>query len=197
LPNVTISASFWNGYEQAQVAGCELTDSRSKASTSSPQGDIFQRFPLTDYSGSSFITIPPESIVPGQVHKAAGVLIAHFILNRLLPGTKTCDKFISSLSMYNVCLKILLFENREPVGLKQVNSPLISYTIKGAGLSDLEPAITNIPEGTFVQIVFEHAATAKNPPVRTLRRDLDPGEVPSAIIGSASCAFLNYTPNAQ
>jgi len=87
--------------------------------------------------------------------------------------------------------------DREPEGLKQVNSPLISYTIKGAGLSDLEPAITNIPEGTFVQIVFQHAATAKNPPVRTLRRDLDPGEMPSAIIGSASCAFLNYTPNAQ
>ena len=74
---------------------------------------------------------------------------------------------------------------------------MISYTIKGEELSDLEPAITEIPAGTFVEIVFQHAATAKNPPVRTLRRDLDPGEVPSAVIGSASCAFLNYTPDAQ
>jgi len=93
LPNVTISSSYWNGYEQAQVAGCELTNSSSRVSTSTPKGDTFQRFPLTDYSGSSYITIPSESIVPGQVHKAAGVLIAHYILDRLLPGTKTYSTF--------------------------------------------------------------------------------------------------------
>lgn len=86
LPNVTLSSSFWNGYQQAQVSGCDLSDN---ASTWSPQGDIFQRFPLTDQSGSSFIVIPAESILPGQVHKASGVFIAHYILDHLLPGSKT------------------------------------------------------------------------------------------------------------
>lgn len=77
---------------------------------------------------------------------------------------------------------------------KQINSPLISYSLRNDETDEenVSNVSTNIPEGTFVQFVYQHAKEAKDPPVRILHRDLDPGETPSPVIGSAFCAFLSY-----
>lgn len=78
-------------------------------------------------------------------------------------------------------------------GQKQINSPLISYSLRNDYTNEGNLSKNrNIPEGTFVQFVYQHTKDAKDPPVRILHRDLDLGETPSAVIGSAFCAFLSY-----
>lgn len=42
----------------------------------------------------------------------------------------------------------------------------------------------------YVQLTYEHEAIATNPPVRTVRRSLEPGEEPSVVIGSSYCVYL-------
>ena len=72
---------------------------------------------------------------------------------------------------------------------KEVNSPLISYTIFDPESEELTEG-SKLPSGSYVQLVFEHGVGSKYPPVSTIRRDLDEGEVPSAVMGSSMCSYL-------
>jgi len=47
-----------------------------------------------------------------------------------------------------------------------------------------------LPENTQVQIVYEHKIPAKYPPIRTVRRSLEEGEEPSAVVDSSLCSYL-------
>lgn len=73
--------------------------------------------------------------------------------------------------------------------IKKVNGPLINlhvYDPSGDG------NIVQLPKNTHVQIVYEHDTVAKYPSVRTIRRWLDEGELPSAVIGSSLCSYLIF-----
>lgn len=74
---------------------------------------------------------------------------------------------------------------------KQINSPLISYSMRNDDRQNLWKS-AQIPENTFVQIVYKHAQAAKDPPIQTIHRELNPGETPSPVIGSAFCAFISF-----
>lgn len=121
--------------------------------------DELLRFPL---AADSFIKLPENVLERGQRYKAAGVFVSHYLMQHLLPGGNNAMDLIE----------------------KQVNSPLISYTIGN------RKQTLNLLNGTLVHLVFQHATRAKDPPVRTLRRALNAGEVPSAVVGSALCSFL-------
>ena len=73
---------------------------------------------------------------------------------------------------------------------KEVNSPLISYTLYDPEAGTVME-VSKLPDGSNVQLVFEHTIGAKYPPVQTIHRDLDDGEEPSTVIGSSLCSFLS------
>lgn len=164
LTNLTFSSSYWDGGPK-EVYDCYLN-----AVTAS---EVFLQFPSSSQfnSDSTYLLLPEEAVAVGRRHKAAGLLISHSILQQLLPG-----------------------QNSVAGDQKQINSPLISYSLRNDETDEenVSNVSTNIPEGTFVQFVYQHAKEAKDPPVRILHRDLDPGETPSPVIGSAFCAFLSY-----
>lgn len=69
---------------------------------------------------------------------------------------------------------------------KQVNSPLISFTLYDPdGVTPMK-----LPKNTHVKLVYEHDVIAKYPPIGTIRRDLKEDELMSAVIGSSLCSYL-------
>lgn len=72
---------------------------------------------------------------------------------------------------------------------KVVNSPLISYTLYYPD-SEQPTDIASLPDDSYVQLVFEHDIGAKYPPVHTIRRYLEEGEIPSPVVGSSMCSYL-------
>lgn len=72
---------------------------------------------------------------------------------------------------------------------KEVNSPLISYTLYDPDAND-STQVAKLPNDSYVQLVFRHEVKAKYPPVRTIRRDRDEGEANSTVMGSSICSFL-------
>lgn len=52
--------------------------------------------------------------------------------------------------------------------------------------------ICQLPENSYVQVIYEHDTVAKYPSVQTIRRWLDEGEVPSAVFGSSLCSHLLF-----
>ena len=93
FPNVTISSSYWDGSNN-QILNCDLTSDNSNSTAS----DDFLRFPLFQFNDneetnetesitSSYIQLPSSILVPNQVYKASGVLIADSnLISLLLPG---------------------------------------------------------------------------------------------------------------
>ena len=183
LSNITLSSSYWNGSSN-EVNDCSLKPL--------PVSDIFHQFPLPTQSADdlTYILLPEEAVIVGRTHKAAGLLISHYILQQLFPGQ---NRFLSSNNI-NTSNNSIFFVLNSVIGdQKQINSPLISYSLRDddAGERNLSEN-GHIPENTFVQIVYKHAQLAKDPPVRIIHRELNPGEKPSAVIGSAFCAFLSF-----
>jgi len=68
---------------------------------------------------------------------------------------------------------------------KQVNSPLITFT-----LYDGTDQVIQLPENSYIQLVYKHAVAAKYPPVRNIYRWLDEGEEPSSVMSSSLCSYL-------
>lgn len=153
ISNITISSLYWDGFQRS-IEGCQLNNSLSF------NPDLLLRFPSS--RTGTYIRLPDNVLEAGRPHKAAGILVSHFLIEFLLPGGNNAMGFSQ----------------------KRVNSPLISYTIGNKRES------YNLPNGTHLDLVFEHATTAKDPPVITLRRYLNLGEVPSTVIGSGVCSFL-------
>ncbi len=69
---------------------------------------------------------------------------------------------------------------------KHVNSPLITFTLYAPGGTEL----IQMPENSYIQIVYEHDVPAKYPPVHNIYRWLDEGEKPSSVMGSSLCSYL-------
>ncbi len=69
----------------------------------------------------------------------------------------------------------------------EVNSPLISLILYDPENGEI---ITQLPENTFVQLVHEHNIVAKNPRIRSVRRELEKDEKPSGVPGSAICSYI-------
>lgn len=67
-----------------------------------------------------------------------------------------------------------------------MNAEMISLTLRGSYLntSYLESDLT-------VTLNFQHAREAKGPSYAMVSRELYPGEVPTAIYGTAKCVFWN------
>lgn len=72
---------------------------------------------------------------------------------------------------------------------KEVNSPLISYTLYDPESKSVDQE-AQLPDGSNVQIVFKHEVDAKYPSVRTLHRDRDEGEEISTVMDSSICSYL-------
>lgn len=160
LANVTVSSSFWTGSDGSPIEDCTLAVVNGSAR------DTFLRFPLsTSQPDGTHLVLPEQVLEAGRVHKSAGVLV------------------------FSRLVRSLLIPSRDINDTKQVNTPLLSYTLRG-GASEAYLK-HKLPNGTVVRLAFRHGATAKYPPVRTLRRWRNPGEEPSAVIGSALCTFLN------
>lgn len=87
---------------------------------------------------------------------------------------------------------MVLFHNSKEKYDKKVNGPLISYTLRKYDSNNRHLIDDQIPKDSFVELVYQHGELAKDPPVRILRRSLNPGETPSAVIGSSFCAFLSF-----
>jgi len=68
---------------------------------------------------------------------------------------------------------------------KNANSPLITFT-----LYDGTDQVIQLPENSYIQLVYEHDVVAKYPPVRNIYRWLDEGETPSTVMGSSLCSYL-------
>jgi hypothetical protein len=86
LSNVTLSSSYWDGSPN------EIFDCNLKAM---PAPNIFYQFPLPGQScHSTYIRLPEEAVIVGQTHKAAGLLISHYILQQLFPGQNRFITFI-------------------------------------------------------------------------------------------------------
>jgi len=75
---------------------------------------------------------------------------------------------------------------------KEVNSPLISYTIYDPEANGVEEVESLSFGNSYVELVLEHTSVVKDPPVQTIRRNLMDGEEPSAIMGSSICSYLFF-----
>ena len=67
---------------------------------------------------------------------------------------------------------------------------MISYTLYDPEAGTVME-VSKLPDGSNVQLVFEHTIGAKYPPVQTIHRDLDDGEERSTVLGSSLCSFLS------
>jgi len=80
FPNVTISSSYWDG-KPNPILDCDLNNTGSHLNYS----EAFLRFPKKNCR--SYIVLPNSSLVPQQVYKATGILLAAVnIIQNVLPG---------------------------------------------------------------------------------------------------------------
>lgn len=92
LANLTLSSAYWNG-NQTQIDNCEFNSNDAKQSIwedvqQIATSDTFRRFPRqqSNTADGSYLLLPEGVIDANYTHKAAGVLISHYILQLLLPG---------------------------------------------------------------------------------------------------------------
>lgn len=87
--NVTLSSAYWDG-NQTKIEDCslsayyELDKKREIHVEDIVKSEIFRKFPLL--SESSYLLLPSDAIFGRRIHKAAGVLISHLIVEQILPG---------------------------------------------------------------------------------------------------------------
>lgn len=100
LANVTLSSAYWNG-NQTRVDDCDLdSDSDTDDPTDNDniaESELFRRFPMSDVTdGSTYLLLPEGTIENHRTHKAAGLLISHYILEQLFPGH---NKYVVPISI--------------------------------------------------------------------------------------------------
>ena len=105
FPNVTISASFWDGSPLNLILSCDLTNENFFATAS----EAFLRFPVNGQENSadnSYILLPKEILLIGKAHMASGVLIpATHLIQQLLPGENN-TMLVLAKRYYNFAIKI-------------------------------------------------------------------------------------------
>jgi hypothetical protein len=104
LSNVSLSSSYWDGGPN-DVHDCYLN--------TMAVSNVFQQFPLSGQSyDSTYILLPEEAIAVGRTHKAAGLLISHYILQQLFPGQNRFIVFLLMRMDYLLVMSTCLIQRR-------------------------------------------------------------------------------------
>ena len=80
------------------------------------------------------------------------------------------------------------FFSVEALSKKQVNSKILGFKFLAGNLTNTEEL--QLPNGTSASLIFKNSMPALDPPYETIMRKLHPGEVPSAVPKTGTCAFL-------